>query len=75
MPWCDPCDRYMTPTSLDERGCCRVCGSEAEHHRDEPTAAPGRPTIPWHFWVLVASLVMYLGWRLIQALGWLVGLI
>ena len=29
------------------------------------------PKIPWHFWVLVIALVVYLGWRLIQGIEWL----
>ena len=29
--------------------------------------------IPWHFWLFVAALVIYLGWRLIQLVQWLVG--
>ena len=28
--------------------------------------------IPWHFWVLVGALVLYLGWRLVQVVIWLV---
>lgn len=27
---------------------------------------------PWHFWVLVAALVLYLGWRLIEVIIWLI---
>lgn len=27
---------------------------------------------PWHFWVLVAAVVVYLGWRLVQGLAWVV---
>jgi hypothetical protein len=27
---------------------------------------------PWHFWVLVVAAVVYLGWRLVQMIGWLV---
>lgn len=30
-------------------------------------------TIPWHFWVMVAALVVYLGWRLVQGIAWLLG--
>ena len=27
--------------------------------------------VPWHFWVLVVALVIYLGWRLVQLVEWL----
>jgi hypothetical protein len=26
---------------------------------------------PWHFWVFVAAAVIYLGWRLVQGVAWL----
>jgi len=29
--------------------------------------------VPWHFWLLVVALVVYLGWRAIQGIGWLAG--
>ena len=28
--------------------------------------------IPWHFWLLVVALIIYLGWRLIQLIEWLI---
>ncbi len=28
--------------------------------------------VPWHFWLLVAALVIYLGWRFIQLIQWIV---
>jgi hypothetical protein len=34
---------------------------------------PERLRVPWHFWLLVAALVVYLGWRLVQGIGWLLG--
>ena len=27
--------------------------------------------VPWHFWILVVALVIYLGWRLVQLAMWL----
>ena len=27
--------------------------------------------VPWHFWILVVALVIYLGWRLVQLIVWL----
>jgi membrane protein DedA with SNARE-associated domain len=29
--------------------------------------------VPWHFWLLIVALVIYLGWRLVQGFEWLVG--
>jgi hypothetical protein len=28
--------------------------------------------MPWHFKLLVLATVVYLGWRLVQMIGWLV---
>lgn len=69
MPWCETCDRYYNPSSIAPDGTCMKCGSfiaEAAEGDDDD----GK--IPWHFWVLVVALVLYLGWRLIEFIGWLI---
>jgi hypothetical protein len=30
------------------------------------------PRAPWHFKLLLLAVVVYLGWRLIQVIGWIV---
>jgi hypothetical protein len=40
---------------------------------DGDGSEPERLRVPWHFWLLVAALVVYLGWRLVQGVGWLLG--
>jgi len=40
-------------------------GSEAVDDDDDNTP------VPWHFWILVVALVIYLGWRLVQLAMWL----
>ncbi|GIU83537.1 MAG: hypothetical protein KatS3mg008_0312 [Acidimicrobiales bacterium] len=73
MPWCDPCDRWLSPNSLTVEGRCPECGTDlsaqvkAERGIDESVGPP------WHFWVAVAALVVYLGWRLVQGIAWLIG--
>jgi hypothetical protein len=68
---------------------CQVCGPPAEGAVDqlappgpgeEPVACPtcGReigPPIkaPWHFKLLVVSVVVYLGWRGWQGVEWVLG--
>lgn len=43
--------------------------------RDTKTAgAPAHTRIPWHFWLLIVAMTIYLGWRLIQGLVALAGL-
>jgi len=82
VPWCEPCGRFYTPSTLTAGGDC-----PAGHHvADPPTPLPqsatdgpeddGEPQrlkVPWHFWLLVVALVVYLGWRLVQGIQWLLG--
>jgi hypothetical protein len=46
-------------------GTCPNCG-----RRIATPAAEVRA--PWHFKLLVAAVCVYLGWRLVQMLSWLV---
>ncbi len=70
MPWCDSCDEYRAPTALDTEGKCVTCGSKVDI---ADVKAPAVKKAPWHFWVMVAALVIYLGYRLIQGIIWVVG--
>lgn len=73
MPWCDDCNRWYSPNALTAEGRCPTCGravakpGPADAALDE--AAPA-PKVPWHFWMLLAALALYLGWRLVQGVGW-----
>lgn len=66
MPWCESCSRFYNPNSVAPDGSCVQCGA---HIGDPPVATDTK--VPWHFWLLVAALVVYLGWRFIQLIGWL----
>ena len=69
MPWCEPCERFYNPNTVNRDGTCPTCGEqlgEPEEH--------GWKAVPWHFWLLLAALGLYLGWRLIQGVVWGVGL-
>ncbi len=68
MPWCDSCDAYRAPTVLTENGHCSTCDSEVDVS-DVKVTAPTKA--PWHFWLMVIALVLYLGWRLIEGFLWL----
>jgi hypothetical protein len=79
MPWCEECSRFYTPSTLSTSGDC-----PEGHHVADADAAPvqqsqaepreeERQKVPWHFWLLVIALSIYLGWRLIQGIGWLIG--
>jgi len=69
VPWCETCERFYNPNSVAPDGTCAKCG---RFIADESDDDEDRGKAPWHFWVLVAALVAYLGWRLIQTVIWLV---
>lgn len=68
MPWCEACSRFFTPPSMNADGSCPSCGRVLV----DPTAEVAAPKAPWHFKLLVAAVVVYLAWRLIQMVGWIV---
>jgi len=72
VPWCDPCDRFYNPNSMKPDGTCPTCGTKLAEP-PAPDARSGLRSVPWHFWVVVAALVLYLGWRAVQAVLWVVG--
>ncbi len=70
MPWCENCDRFYNPNSVAPDGTCVRCGADiAEEPTPEQAARATR--IPWHFWILLVALVVYLGWRAFQGVEWL----
>jgi hypothetical protein len=68
VPWCETCGRFYNPGSVAPDGTCVHCGRFIS---DPATAAEESPGVPWHFWVLVVALVVYLGWRLVEFIAWL----
>ncbi len=74
MPWCDSCDHYVADDNTLDDGeggrSCPDCGAELDNQDLTSSQAEGAP---WHFWLLVIAVAIYLGWRLLQAIIWLVG--
>jgi hypothetical protein len=79
VPWCEHCAKFLTPTSMGEDGSCPSC-----HRRVAPARPVDASTVdvkaiageedaraPWHFKLLVAALVVYLSWRVVQMIGWI----
>ncbi len=64
MPYCDACSKYWTPNSMNEDGTCPTCGEliDAPHDHDDEVDEK----TPWHFKLLVVTLVVYLSWRFYQ---------
>lgn len=82
MPWCDTCDVYRAPSAVSAEGRCPDCGNrvdpgELKRERRAEASRTARddgsdvPPIPWHFWVLVGGVIVYLAWRFIQMIGWI----
>jgi hypothetical protein len=71
VPWCEDCAKYLTPNALRSDGTCPTCGrpvGEIEQRAGDEIASE---STPWHFKLLIGALVIYLGWRTIQVIGWL----
>lgn len=83
MPWCDACDRFLSPSTVKVDGTCPSCGRVVDAGRARAAAtAPESdavddnededlPPIPWHLWLLAAALAIYLGYRAMQGIEWL----
>ncbi len=65
MPWCEPCEKNWTPSSLDTDGSCPDCGEPVE---GTPGVDHEPRKVPWHFYVGVAAAGIYLLWRAIEGL-------
>ena len=70
MPWCQDCSRFYTPPSMNPDGSCPSCGTVLVDPATVAAEAP--PKAPWHFKLLVGALTVYLGWRLVQLIAWIV---
>jgi hypothetical protein len=67
VPWCETCDRFYNPNSLEPDGTCPTCGREVADPSTVATATDDR--VPWHFKLLVVGVVGYLGWRFVELVG------
>ena len=83
VPWCQTCDRFLSPPTVTADGACPQCGRPVDPGHARPAGAttdtdPGeappdeQPPVPLHMKVLGASVVVYLGWRLIQGIDWVI---
>jgi hypothetical protein len=76
VPWCETCERFYNPNTLEADGTCPSCGRPvAQPAPDGPVPPPPTDTVegpgaPWHFKVLIAVTAVYLGYRLFQGIFW-----
>jgi hypothetical protein len=69
MPWCESCDHFYNPNTVQSDGTCPECGEQIADPEDSAKAAK----VPWHFWLMVSAAGVYLGWRAIEGFGALFG--
>ena len=70
MPYCDDCEKYWAPSSMNDDGTCPSCGANL----DEPAIAAARGAgedaddekTPWHFKLMIVAVVGYLGYRFVE---------
>ncbi len=80
MPWCDDCARFWNPSSMADGGACPTCGRVIAAPVASATGGNGAPTdeeravprAPWHFRLMLVALTIYLSWRLVQGVQWLI---
>ena len=81
MPWCDTCERFLSPPSVTPEGRCPTCGRPVDPGRahppdhgsaEVPAGEEELGPVPLHLKVLGAALVVYLGYRFFQGLEWLI---
>jgi hypothetical protein len=87
VPWCDACDRFLSPSTVKVDGTCPSCGRIVDaghaHAASTPSDADTAtdrddedlPPIPWHLWLLAGALAIYLGYRAMQGIEWLLGVL
>ena len=63
MPWCDDCQKFWNPNSMPDNGECPTS------HR---VISMPQGKAPWHFKLLIVAVCLYLGWRLLQGIAWVV---
>ena len=70
MPWCSHCDRFLSPSTVRADGSCPTCGRPVDAEGGRAHRLRG---IPWHVKLLLAVFAVYLGYRLVQGVDWLIG--
>jgi len=69
VPWCETCSRFYNSNNVAPDGTCVTCGRFIADPAEVEEQQAGK--VPWHFWILVVALVLYIGWRLVQLVQWL----
>jgi hypothetical protein len=78
MPWCPACERFLSPPTVRADGTCPSCGRPVEAAREHPPGG-GKPAedeelppVPAHLKILGGALAVYLGYRFVQGVEWVI---
>ncbi len=87
MSWCDACQRgFELQAGSNACPVCAQAGlvssasseprqagsSSLKSTKSRARKAQARTGPPWHFWLVIAAAALYLGWRVVEALVWVV---
>ena len=73
MPWCVTCNKFLTPSTVRPDATCPKCGAVVERGLIPGMTRPAdeeRTGIPWHLKLLGAATAIYLGFRFLQLIDW-----
>jgi hypothetical protein len=73
VPWCDACDRFLSPSTVLSDGTCPTCGRAVDPgaaHEAPVDANDDLGPIPWHLKLMAGALAVYLGYRAWQGIEW-----
>jgi hypothetical protein len=67
VPWCATCDRFLSPSTVRTDGACPTCGSTVEAGKARKLRG-----LPWYVVVALGVFAVYLAFRLVQGIDWLI---
>jgi hypothetical protein len=70
MPFCEDCAKFWSPNSMPATGKCPNCGLQIASPQEAAETSEYRA--PWHFKVMIVLAAVYLGWRLVQMIQWII---
>jgi hypothetical protein len=78
VPWCQTCDRFLSPPTVRADGTCPSCGravdaGAARSSTSTTDEAEELGPLPWHVKLLAVALAVYLGYRAWQGIDWIIG--
>ena len=70
MPFCEDCAKFWSPNSMPVTGKCPSCGLQIAAPQELEEATEYKA--PWHFKLMVILAVLYVSFRIVQMIGWIV---